>query len=107
MFWLLIGVFKRCQGLVPFTSASSLISLRLCAVMHMHLIASTSAVFIGSAGPIRPVNFRGFDHGDAFCTASKDRRVAGLRGLLVEMIDDEDVRVVALVIDVDGRVSGR
>ena len=75
MFWLLIGVFKRCQGLVPFTSASSLISLRLCAVMHMHLIASTSAVFIGSAGPIRPVNFRGFDHGDAFCTASKDRRV--------------------------------
>ena len=36
-----------------------------------------------------------------------DHCVAGLRALLVEMTDDEDVRVVALVIDDAGRVSGR
>ena len=36
-----------------------------------------------------------------------DHCVAGLRGLLVEMTNDEDVRVVALVIDDAGRVSGR
>ena len=36
-----------------------------------------------------------------------DHRVAGLSGLLVETTGDEDVGVVALVIDGDGRVSGR